>query len=96
MNRHQQPELTINGRWVVVARAALGWSRAELARRAGISTTSLGDFETNKRTPMHNNFRAVMRALGSAGVEFALDENDAVIGVRWPEGAVMHGVALNA
>ena len=70
-------------RYLVAARKALGWSQRELASRAGVATATLADFERGARRPMRNNFRALCRALGDAGIEFLVD-GDVIHGVRWP------------
>lgn len=71
-------------RFFIAARKALGWSQGALAENAGVSKSKIADFERGKRKMMHNNFRAICRAFGRAGVDFALDEADQIIGVRWP------------
>ena len=52
------------------ARALLGWSRAELAKRAKVAKATLADFEAGKRTPYARTLADVLAALESAGVEF--------------------------
>jgi hypothetical protein len=43
----------------------------------------LGDWETGKREPIHNNKQAVLRALDGRGIEF-LREDGEIVGLRWP------------
>jgi transcriptional regulator with XRE-family HTH domain len=71
------------GRFFVAARKALGLSRAELARHAGISASTLADFETGKRKITRHNFAAICRALHDEGIQFAVTD-DAIVGLRWP------------
>lgn len=71
-------------RFIVAARKALGWSRAELSCRAQVSVGTLSDFETGKRHPIPNNFRSIVRALGAARIDFLLADEE-IIGVRWPK-----------
>ena len=81
------------GRFVTAARAVLGWSRVELSKKSGVSISCLSDFETGKRTPLLANVAAVCRALGAAGIRFAVTD-DEVIGVAWPEDGKMAGVYI--
>lgn len=71
-------------RFFIAARRALGWSQAELAGRAGVAHSTIADFERGKRKPIRSNFAAICRALGDAGVQFAITD-DRIVGVRWPE-----------
>jgi transcriptional regulator with XRE-family HTH domain len=50
------------------ARAWLGWSQAELAKRAGVGLSTVQDFERGQRTPIPNNIAAMRRAIETAGV----------------------------
>jgi ribosome-binding protein aMBF1 (putative translation factor) len=73
----------ITGRQIRMARAALGWTVAELAERSGISTSAIqraeaaGGMPTMKST---NLFR-LQRALELGGVQF-IDANGGGPGVR--------------
>jgi DNA-binding transcriptional regulator YiaG len=71
------------GRFIVAARRVLKFSRAEFALEAGVSVGMLGDWETGKREPIHNNKQAVLRALEGRGIEF-LREDGEIVGLRWP------------
>ena len=63
------------------ARAWLGWSQDDLARRAKIGVSTLKDFETGKRAPMRNNLDAIRAALESVGVAFIFRETGHPIGI---------------
>ncbi|PAP92139.1 helix-turn-helix domain-containing protein [Mesorhizobium wenxiniae] len=63
------------------ARAMLGLTQAELAKRAGISTTGLNNLESGASDPKASTLRAIQTALESAGVEF-IPENGGGAGVR--------------
>jgi transcriptional regulator with XRE-family HTH domain len=65
---HQLP----TGRQLAAARALLGMSQADLARRSAISVPTLKRMEASagKATGMANNVLAVRRALEDAGIEF--------------------------
>lgn len=59
----------------------LGLTQAELAKRAGISTTGLNNLESGASDPKASTLRAIQAALESAGVEF-IAENGGGAGVR--------------
>lgn len=61
------------------ARAMLGLTQAELARRAGISTTGLNNIERGGVDPKASTLRAIQVALEAAGVAF---DGDAGIYIR--------------
>jgi DNA-binding XRE family transcriptional regulator len=52
------------------ARAMLGFTQAELAKRAGISTTGLNNIESGTGDPKASTLAAIKSALEAAGVEF--------------------------
>ena len=52
------------------ARAFLGWSRDELARRSKVSNATLADFEAGKRDPYSRTLADIRSAFEEAGVEF--------------------------
>ncbi len=54
-------------------RAARGWldlSQDELARVAGVSLSTVRDFEKGRRTPIQATLKAVEAALTVQGIEF--------------------------
>lgn len=54
-------------------RAARGWldlSQAQLAEAAGVSLSTVRDFEKGRRIPIGNNLSAMKRALEGAGINF--------------------------
>lgn len=53
----------IMGRDMIRARRALGWSQAELARRAGVRPETLNRIEQAKRSPSLATFDKLNRAL---------------------------------
>jgi transcriptional regulator with XRE-family HTH domain len=59
------------------ARAWLGWSQRELATRAGVSLSTVQDFERGQRTPISNNLAALRRAIQGAGVRLVFDRKGA-------------------
>jgi DNA-binding transcriptional regulator YiaG len=50
------------------ARAWLDWKQQDLAREAGVSLSTVRDFEKGRRTPIANNARALVSALERAGM----------------------------
>lgn len=63
------------------ARAMLGLTQAELANRAGISTTGLNNIEKGGSDPKASTLKAIRSALEDAGVMF-IPENGGGPGVR--------------
>ncbi len=63
------------------ARGLLDWSQTDLAEKAGVSLSTVRDFETGKRTPIANNISAMQKAMEAAGVQF-ISENGGGAGVR--------------
>jgi transcriptional regulator with XRE-family HTH domain len=52
------------------ARALLGWNQQDLAERAKIGTSTVADFEREKRTPVGANLDAITTAFETAGIKF--------------------------
>ena len=50
------------------ARALLGWSQQELARKASVATSTVADFERGHRSPVANNLEALKTALEAGGI----------------------------
>jgi predicted transcriptional regulator len=55
------------------ARAWLGWSQVELAKRANVSLRTIQSFEKGETTPFPNNINAIRRVLEEAGLRFIFD-----------------------
>src|SRR4051794_16556418 len=51
-------------------RSLLGWSQSDLAMQAKIATSTVADFERDKRSPVANNLDAMRSALEQAGIAF--------------------------
>ena len=69
--------LTLSPEQSRAARAWLGWSQTELAKRALVSLSTVRDFETGQRTPFANNLAALRRAIQGAGVRLVFDRKGA-------------------
>ncbi len=67
------------------ARAMTGMTQADLARKAGISTTGLNNIERGSADPKISTLRAIQTALESSGVLF-VPENGEGPGVRLRKG----------
>ena len=52
------------------ARAMLECTQPQLAKAAGVSPSTLRDFEAGRRTPISNNLSAIESAFEKAGIEF--------------------------
>jgi transcriptional regulator with XRE-family HTH domain len=63
------------------ARALLGMTQPELARRAGLGLSTIVDFEKMRRHVSREAVEAIQGALSRAGVQF-IDENGGGAGVR--------------
>ena len=59
----------------------LGMTQAELAQKAGMSTTGLNNIEKGNADPKASTLRAIQSALEQAGVVF-IDQNGNGPGVR--------------
>src|ERR1700734_1089344 len=55
---------------VRAARALLGWSQQDLAKRANVAASTIADFERGQREPVANNLAAIGNALGQFGITF--------------------------
>lgn len=64
------------------ARSLLGWSQQDLASKANVATSTVADFEREKRSPVANNLEAIRTALKKAGISFP--PGGAVIGPWLP------------
>jgi transcriptional regulator with XRE-family HTH domain len=64
----------------------LGLTQADLAKRAGMSTTGLNNIEKGSADPKASTLKAIRSALEAAGVEF-IAENGGGPGVRLRRGA---------
>jgi transcriptional regulator with XRE-family HTH domain len=71
----------INSVQCKMARVALGWTAATLARAAGVGVATVNRFEAGAASPIPATIAAMQRALESAGVEF-IDQNGGGAGVR--------------
>lgn len=64
------------------ARGWLGWSQTELAKLAGVSLSTVRDFEKKHRTPIPNNIAAMRRAIEAGGVRLLFAANGKATGIE--------------
>jgi predicted transcriptional regulator len=57
-----------------MARAALGWSAADLAKHAQVGVATVNRFEAGQSNPIPSTIAAMKRAMEEAGVEFTNGE----------------------
>jgi transcriptional regulator with XRE-family HTH domain len=55
------------------ARALLKWTQGELAEKADLGSSTIKDFEAERRTPHAPNLAAIKTAFEAAGVRFTED-----------------------
>lgn len=66
------------------ARGLLGWSQGDLADRAGVSRSTVKDFETERHALHHSTERLLIDAIEAGGVALIAPDDDhgAGVGVR--------------
>jgi ribosome-binding protein aMBF1 (putative translation factor) len=65
------------------ARAWLGWSQQELAKKASVGLSTVKDFENHSRKPIANNLAAMRTALEGAGIELLFDPEEKPKGLQY-------------
>ncbi|KAA3451610.1 XRE family transcriptional regulator [Mesorhizobium sp. SARCC-RB16n] len=78
----QSSQSDLSPKLVRAARALLAWSQQDLAKQAGVATSTVADFERGQRNPVANNAQAIRTALEGAGIRFL--PTGAVIGPAVP------------
>ena len=63
------------------ARGWLGWSQAELAKRANVALSTVRDFEKGRHVPIGNNLAALRSAFEAAGVTMLAAESGEPVGI---------------
>ena len=79
---NSSPPTELTPKHVRAARALLAWSQQDLAKAAGVGTSTVADFERGSRKPVANNAQAIRAALEGAGIHFL--PTGAVIGPSMP------------
>jgi len=64
------------------ARALVGWSREDLAKKSGVGAPTIKDFELNGSDPRQGTVHKWQRALEAAGVRFINEDDQDGPGVR--------------
>jgi transcriptional regulator with XRE-family HTH domain len=67
---HMAEDPQVTPSQVRAARALLAWSQGDLAKAAGIATSTVADFERGQRTPQSNSSEAMRKAFEGAGIAF--------------------------
>ena len=62
--------MTITTAQIRGARGLLDWSQAELSRRTGISTTSIGNIESGNTQARESTLQIIRKAFEDGGIEF--------------------------
>lgn len=76
------PPAELSPKHIRAARALLAWSQQDLAKAAGVATSTVADFERGQRTPVTNNAQAIRAALEKEGIRFMA--GGAVVGPEIP------------
>jgi DNA-binding XRE family transcriptional regulator len=76
------------------ARAWLGWTQLDLAEAAGVSYSTIRDFEKNRRVPHRANLYAMEYAMKIQGIRFVYDRRNEPIGIAIVNGSVNVGAAI--
>jgi transcriptional regulator with XRE-family HTH domain len=63
------------------ARAWLGWSQAELAKRASVSLRTVQGFEKGEKAPNPPNVAAMRLAIESAGIRLVFGRDGVAAGI---------------
>jgi len=64
------------------ARAWLGWSQGELAKRANVSLSTVHDYERGQRTPTANNLLSMRRVIEEGGLRLLFDDEGKGSGIE--------------
>ena len=64
------------------ARGWLDWSQADLAKRAGLSLSTVRDFEKGRRTPIGNNIKAIHEAFAAERIQFKFSPEGVPAGIN--------------
>lgn len=60
------------------ARAMLDWSQTELGKKAGLSLSTVRDFEKGRRVPHPQNMQTLVEVMEAAGITFTVPDEDSV------------------
>jgi transcriptional regulator with XRE-family HTH domain len=66
------------------ARAWLGWSQEELAKRSNVSVNTVRNFERGQKLLHFNSIAAMRQAIEVAGIQLLFNENGVAAGIRRP------------
>lgn len=80
-NKNDFEDSSLSAELCRAARAVLVWSQKDLANAAGVSRTTVVDFERGIRIPHRNNLAAMRSAFEKSGIIF-IPENGGGAGLR--------------
>ena len=63
------------------ARAWLGWSQLDMAKRANVSLRTIQAFERGESSPLATNIAAMRRVVEEAGIELIFDRTGMAAGI---------------
>ena len=66
------------------ARSWLGLSQDDLAKVAGVSLSTVRDFEAGRRKPIANNLAAMRHGLEAKGIRFTFAADGETDGILYP------------
>jgi transcriptional regulator with XRE-family HTH domain len=64
------------------ARAWLGWSQEELARRSNVSVNTVRNFERGQKSLHSNSVAAMRQAIEAAGIRLLFENTGTAAGIR--------------
>jgi DNA-binding transcriptional regulator YiaG len=64
------------------ARAWLGWSQEELARRSNVSVNTVRNFERGQKSLHSNSVAAMRQAIEAAGIRLLFENTGTATGIR--------------
>ena len=64
------------------ARAWLGWSQEELARRSNVSVNTVRNFERGQKSLHSNSVAAMRQAIEAAGIQLLFESTGTAAGIR--------------
>ena len=67
------------------ARGKVDWSQSDLAREAGVSISTVRDFEAGRRKPIQNNMQSMEKSFTDSGIRFFNNSETRLQGIEWTD-----------